>query len=135
MSWRDDVTTWMRAFASCVRERDFARGRELFADDVSSFGTAARRARGLAVLERDQWRRVWPETEGFEFDVDTMDVVASDDRSLVAVLAGWQSRGVAEDGTTFPRRGRATVLLARRPGAPHGYEAVHSHFSLVPDPA
>ncbi len=133
MTRQHDVGSWMKAFAACVRERAYERGRALFADDVSSFGTVARRARGLSVLEEGQWRQVWPRTEGFDFDEASMEVIESDDGSLIAVLAAWESRGKDDDGRTFPRRGRATLLLAFRPDAPFGYEAVHSHFSFVPE--
>lgn len=129
----EDIRVWMDTFAACVRGRDYERGRSLFADDVSSFGTVARRAQGLRALEQGQWRQVWPATEGFDFDGDTMEVLPSDDGSLVAVLADWASRGVGEDGRRFPRRGRATLILALEPEAPLGYEAVHSHFSFLPD--
>lgn len=133
MTRLEDIRAWTAAFAACVRERDFARGRSLFAVDVSSFGTVARRAQGLRALERDQWRRVWPVTEGFDFDGDTLEVLPATDGSLVVVLADWASRGVAENGETFPRRGRATLILAPRPASPLGYEAVHSHFSFLPE--
>src|SRR5256886_2118900 len=45
------------------------------------------------------------------------------------VAAPWDSRGVRPDGTTFPRPGRLTVVLARREGR---WLAVHTHFSLTP---
>jgi len=48
--------------------------------------------------------------------------------ALLCVVAPWDSLGVNRDGTTFPRPGRATLLLVRR----ERWVAVHSHFSLAP---
>ena len=42
------------------------------------------------------------------------------------------AQGRRDDGSTFERPGRATVILEQRDGA---LKALHTHFSLVPRPA
>ncbi len=51
------------------------------------------------------------------------------DRAWIA--APWTSRGTRADGTTFPRPGRCTIAFERRDGR---WLAVHTHFSLTPQP-
>jgi ketosteroid isomerase-like protein len=45
-------------------------------------------------------------------------------------MAMWESTGYDEKGKEFPRRGRATVVLARSDGR---WAAIHTHLSLLPD--
>jgi ketosteroid isomerase-like protein len=120
---------WLRSMQARVRARDYAGARELFAADVTGFGTVAGAAAGLDELERLQWRRVWPRTRDFAFDLDGARTFERD--GLVGVAARWTSTGLADDGTTFPRSGRATLLLDRRGDR---LVAVHSHFSTAPAP-
>ena len=49
---------------------------------------------------------------------------------MAVAIVPWTSTGIAEDGTRFPRPGRATIVLERsQPGAP--WVGVHTHFSLA----
>jgi len=119
---------WLMSFQECVRAQDFVRARTMFAANVIGFGTRADIAVGLDALERDQWRQVWPRIRDFAFQVDALHCFGGD-RGL-CIMVPWASLGVGGDGSTFPRAGRATIMLAP-PGS--AWVAVHTHFSLEPD--
>ena len=118
---------WLRALQACVRARDFDGGRRLCAPDVIAFGTVADFVEGVDRVMERQWRRVWPTIRDFTIRIDEARGAVQGDQAWVA--APWDSRGVHPDGTTFPRPGRLTVVLARREGR---WLAVHTHFSLTP---
>lgn len=130
-----DPIAWLEAFAGHVRDRDLEAGRRLFAPATTGFGTRAARVDGLDDLVDRQWRPIWTSTQGFRFDVDDAVVAAAADGSQTTVAATWSSEGVADDDTTFARRGRATLVLVPDPASPVGLVAVHSHFSEDPDPS
>ena len=123
----DSVTAWLRDFAACVRAGDFDRGRILCSQNIVSFGTVAHIAVGLEQLINQQWSRVWNVTRDFEFDYEHMHIDASDDLAWVA--APWTSRGFAEDGSSYLREGRATIVLRRERD---GWRGIHTHFSTRP---
>lgn len=126
-----DAIAWLEAFAARVRARDIDGGRALFSDACHSFGTRGEVLDGLDDLVERQWRPTWMTTQGFTFESSTIRVELAADGSLAVATACWASDGLHPDGTTFPRRGRATLVLARREdGAPI---AVHSHFSESPE--
>lgn len=119
------VEEWFETFGRLVAAEEFAPARALVADDVVSFGTAAELVEGIDHLVDDQWRRIWPNIEAFEF----RDVRArgEDDRAWGGVT--WTSTGFDEAGEPYHRPGRATVTFERRDGR---WLAVHTHFSLYP---
>jgi ketosteroid isomerase-like protein len=123
----DEVRRWLLAMQESVRDADFEAARELFSPEVFSFGTVAATADGLGTLERDQWRAVWPHTREFSFDLDEARTLAFRESACVAVP--WRSQGVRSDGSTFARRGRASLLLVR---SGDRLVAAHSHFSMWP---
>jgi len=123
---RARIRDWLETMEDCVRGRDFECARELFAADALSFGTYATRASGRAALEQCQWRIVWPHTRGFSFALEQMRCFGGPAGFCVAIT--WESLGVRDDGTTFSRCGRATLVLA----GCERLQAVHSHFSLDP---
>ncbi len=118
---------WLRDFATCVRARDFDRGRTLCSQNIVSFGTVVHIAVGLEQLINQQWSHVWNATQGFDFDYEHMHIGASDDLAWVA--APWASRGFAEDGSSYLREGRATIVLRREHD---GWRGIHTHFSTRP---
>ena len=120
---------WLRAWQTCVRAVDFAGGRALCAPDIVAFGTVAPFVQGLDVVEKEQWRRVWPVIRDFTLDVDRARGAVAGDRGWIA--ATWDSLGTLPDGGTFPRPGRCTLAFERRHGR---WLATHTHFSLVPSP-
>jgi len=69
-----------------------------------------------------------PAIREFTFRLDDVRCIGND--ALLCVIVPWDSLGVDRDGTTFSRPGRATLLLVRR----ERWVAVHSHFSLAPEP-
>ena len=118
---------WLSALERCVRALDYASARPLFAPEVQAFGTYATIVDGRDALEREQWRHIWPAIREFTFRRAEAHCVGND--TMLGVVVPWDSLGVDPDGTTFPRPGRATLVLVRRDGV---WVAVHSHFSLAP---
>jgi ketosteroid isomerase-like protein len=119
--------TWLEIFSGYVREVDYASARPMWHPDVVVFGThrdlVANREAAIAA----QWDNVWPKTANFGFDLSRTRVMASDDRTMVVVIAPWTSTGFHEDGARFERPGRATLVFGRDGD---GWMVVHSHMSL-----
>lgn len=121
---------WLAEMEACVRAVDYARCRAIFAPDAVGFGTRAAAAVGLDALERDQWRHVWGRIRGFTFRVAELHCGRHGDGLWLA--CPWGSEGRGPDGAWRHRPGRITAVLERRDGR---WLAVHTHHSLVPDPA
>lgn len=121
------VERWLAEFADAVRRRDFAAGRVMFFEGVTSFGTVAGRADEIDDLQSRQWERVWPFTRGFHFVDGTIRIDVSGSRAWAT--AEWRSEGIAADGRSFPRSGRATLILHEHAS---GWLAHHTHFSFDP---
>jgi ketosteroid isomerase-like protein len=124
----DAAMTWLGEMQDCVRERDFARARSIFAQDVVGFGSRASMLIGLDALERDQWRHVWPAIEDFTFEI--AELACGTSGILIWIACPWTSRGKGTDGTRQPRPGRMTAVLERNDGQ---WLAIHSHHSLAPE--
>jgi ketosteroid isomerase-like protein len=122
-----EIRAWFETLQRCVRAVDYATARAIFAPDVVSFGTRADLVRGLDALQAQQWSGVWPMIAGFTFDLERLHV--AEDGAVAWAAVVWTSTGFQEDGTPFPRPGRATVAFARRDGR---WLATHTHFSLNP---
>ena len=120
------VEAWLREFEAACRARDFTSGRRLFAEDAVAFGTWATAVSGLANIEREQWRNVWPRIREFRFEERPV-TAATGDAGWVA--AAFSSEATGPDGQPFRRSGRATFVLTRRDGQ---WRCVHSHVSLLP---
>jgi ketosteroid isomerase-like protein len=125
------VREWLAGWGSEVAAVDFDTAEPRFADDVVGFGTKATVARGRTRLRAEQWSQVWPHIDGFRFDAEGGDVWISPDRLQAVIAAEWHSTGRTPDGDTFPRGGRATVVLMRRT-LDEDWLGVHTHFSLRP---
>lgn len=126
----EPLRLWLAEWQECVRTQDFPGGRALCAPDLLAFGTRAEAVQGLDAVEEQQWRPVWPRIRDFTVDIAGARGAVEGTRAWVA--ARWDSRGQRPDGTTFRRPGRLTVAFERREGR---WLAVHTHFSLSPDPA
>ena len=124
------IRDWLLEMQSCVRAVDYGRARALFLPDVVGFGTYGGVLVGLDTLEAEQWRQVWPTIRDFNFRLAEARMGAED--NLAWVACPWYSLGTRPDGSTFPRPGRMTVILARREGR---WAAAHTHFSLYPPTA
>jgi ketosteroid isomerase-like protein len=127
-----EIHAWLAAFARCVREQDFAGARALFAPEVRAFGTVAHAVSGIDELLERQWRPVWTATHAFDFDPDAAARVVSlsPDGELAWVASRWSSMGGSPSGDGA-RHGRATLVLCAHAS---GWLAVHTHFSLDPEP-
>ncbi len=123
----EEILTWIQRFARCVRDRTYEQARPLFDEGVYSFGTVAYRAVGLDDLVSSQWRQVWDDTQGFDFDYN--EARGWQEGDLVCVALPWSSAGKLSQGGKFERRGRATIILRR---VDRIWKAVHSHFSMNP---
>src|SRR5207247_9607920 len=104
---------WLQTFEATVRGRDFAGGRQLFADDAVAFGTWARAVAGLDNIVREQWENVWPRIRDFRFETDSRVRTAGES---AWIAGGWLTEVTGPDGHPFTRPGRATLVLGRREG-------------------
>ena len=125
------IRDWFATWDGYVRARDYENARDLFDPDVVGFGTHMRVVSGLEHLEQNQWRNVWGTIADFRFLVDEMQSGVSGDGLQAWAVVPWSSTGYNEDGSTFDRPGRATVIFTREtPTAP--WRAIHTHISLAP---
>lgn len=106
---------------------DYAAAEPLFADDVVGFGTRATVVSGRRALREQQWSGVWPNIRDFRFDLDGF--VHGGDGLVSWAVVTWTSIGFHEDGRSYERPGRATLVFEWRDGAT---VCRHSHFSLAP---
>jgi ketosteroid isomerase-like protein len=118
---------WLETFSGFVRAVDYASARPLFHPDILAFGTHRDVLPSLEAWVTSQWDNVWPKTDDFRFDLAAAHVLASDDGSMVVVIAPWTSTGFHPDGTRFDRPGRATMVFHK---TADGWLGVHSHLSL-----
>ncbi len=123
---------WLERFAALVRARDVSGALLLFSPDVAAFGTRVNVAFGLDELLSQQWEPIWTSTRDFDFDTGGRWEQRAGDGDLLVVACTWMSQGFDDDATPFPRRGRATVALARSSQNDTGWVAVHTHFSESP---
>ncbi|MBM85317.1 MAG: ketosteroid isomerase [Rhodospirillaceae bacterium] len=131
----EDVTSvraWLAAWEPCVQKVDFLPARALFDDTVASFGTQMDVVEGKRALERNQWRSVWPTIDDFKWDFDGMKIGVSPDRLMAFLITTWTSIGFKEDGSTYDRPGRTTVILSRGE-TKQDWLGIHTHFSLYPN--
>jgi ketosteroid isomerase-like protein len=118
---------WLETFSGYVREVDYAAARPLFHPDILAFGTHRDIISGLAAWQATQWDNVWPRTSDFLFDIAAARVLVSSDNTMATVLVPWTSTGYHQDGATFDRPGRATMVFQKQNGA---WLCTHSHMSL-----
>ena len=123
------VKMWVDDWGTEVASVDLTAARRRFIADVIAFGTFADVVVGLDRLHDEQWAQVWPKIDAFRFLTDDMEVLVSPDRLMAVAVVGWDSVGIAEDGSRFPRPGRATVVL-RRNTTDAAWLGTHTHFSL-----
>jgi ketosteroid isomerase-like protein len=125
------IRNWFSSWGDMVANVDFVSARALFHEDVIGFGTYMDVVRGLDRLESQQWRSIWPTIEGFTFLVDQLVVDVSEDGKQAYGIVPWTSTGFHEDGTSYVRPGRATVLFKRN-AVTDPWRAIHTHISLAP---
>ena len=123
------IRAWLTEFAGYVRNVDFAGGRTMCVPNLLIFGTYAEMVEGLDHAIEAQWKNIWPNIRNFSIKADQAKGEVAGNSAWVA--APWDSLGVREDGSTFYRPGRLTIILERRDGR---WLARHTHFSLTPTP-
>ncbi|HVZ79271.1 MAG TPA: nuclear transport factor 2 family protein [bacterium] len=127
---KDIAEQWLVRFQDCVRKQDYASARELFDPDVLGYGSRVHAVAGQRGLEAEQWSRVWPNIEGFTFQLDAMRVHGEAAHGVLSIAVPWTSTGIAPDQGRFERPGRSTLILRLKGG--DRWHCVHSHFSLLP---
>ena len=121
------VRQWFGLLGEYCANEDYESTRAIFADDVASFGTKADIVTGLDRLQTNQWEGIWPNIQNFRFDLNN--IVSGGSDGLAWGIATWTSIGFDEVKKSYPRPGRATVVLERQQMT---WVAVHTHFSLNP---
>jgi ketosteroid isomerase-like protein len=124
---REFFIRWLETFSGYVRDVDYAAARPLFHPDVLAFGTHRDIISGLATWQNTQWDNVWPKTSDFRFDTAVARVLVSTDNTMATVIVPWTSTGYHQDGSSFDRPGRATMMFHRHNGM---WLCTHSHMSL-----
>jgi ketosteroid isomerase-like protein len=128
---RKSVADWYQLWGDRVAAVNFKAVREMFTEDAIAFGSKVTMMTSREILERDQWRAIWPTIEDYRYDLSTLNVVISPDRLMAMGAVMFRSTGIHKDGSKYERIGRATVTLQRTAvGAP--WICNHSHVSLVP---
>jgi len=125
------VRTWFETLAEHVRAVDFAGARPIFAPDMIAFGTFTDFMTGRDAAEQQQWRNVWQHIDNFRFRPDIRAIV-SPDRLQAVGMAIFDSTGYRQDGTSYDRPGRATVVFIRDSVGAQ-WLAQHTHLSLFRD--
>ncbi|CAH1658225.1 MAG: nuclear transport factor 2 family protein [Chelatococcus sp.] len=129
----DDIAAirdWFARLNIQVNALDFTGARDWVSDDFVAFGTFADFLVGKDDAERNQWRNVWSTIKDFHIRLDEIHGFISPDRLFAVGLAFFDSTGFREDGTPFPRQGRATVSFVRDKVG-DAWVANHSHMSLM----
>ena len=124
----DSIAQWLNEWQDRIRAADTSGARHLFDDRVIAFGTRANHVRNLDRLERDQWERVWPRTQGFTFLLEEAVCIISSDGLMACVALPWESF-VESNGELIRRPGRSSILLGRT-SLEDPWLARHTHFSL-----
>ena len=124
------IRAWLTEFQGHVRAVDYDAGKKMCAPEMLAFGTYAEMVEDIDQVIDAQWRKIWPTIRNFTIKVDQARGAVDGNKAWVA--APWDSLGVRDDGSTFHRPGRLTMILERRDGR---WLARHTHLSLTPTPA
>ena len=76
---RKSITEWFRIWGELVGGVNFKAVREMFTEDAIAFGSKVTMVTSREVLERDQWRAIWPTIEDYRNDLSTLHIVVSPD--------------------------------------------------------
>ena len=61
------IKLWFELWESYVQNKDFETAKNLFHDEVVTFGTWMDVVQGLEKLCNHQWKNIWPTITNFEF--------------------------------------------------------------------
>ncbi|WP_278313801.1 YybH family protein [Lolliginicoccus levis] len=127
----DDLIAWFRDWEQHINNVDLDAARTMFHSEVVGFGTHKPLLLGIDELANKQWAAIWGSMSGFRFLLGESRTWQAPDGLTGWGICPWTSTGYAEDGTAFPRPGRATVLFARG-SMEDPWLAIHTHISLAP---
>lgn len=119
------IVEWFQKLGRYCASVDYRSARAIFAEDVLSFGTRADIVSGLGHLQMNQWEGIGPNIQDFLINMET--IHSGGDQHNAWGVATWTSTGFHDDGSSFERPGRATVILEHRQDS---WLSVHTHFSL-----
>lgn len=125
------IIEWLKEWAAAIRENDLSRGRSLFSDNASGFGTITFMTHSLDDLVKRQWTDIWSKTRDFDFEWDQIKIHASGDGLQAAIQSPWSSIGKDEKEQDRRRNGRATIVLTRSSKSDE-WKCIHTHFSMWP---
>lgn len=125
---KDEVIKWLDSWQDLINSVQYEQARSLFSDDVIAFGTVAGVMEGLSDLESRQWRHVWHRIKDFCFEKSTAVIFSEPNSAMATVCCLWHSLGKTQS-SWYERRGRVTLVLARKSGS---ILCLHSHFSMEP---
>jgi hypothetical protein len=123
------VKLWFDVWEEYVQDRNFELAKNIFDNEVVSFGTWLDVVEGLDQLCSGQWKNIWPTINNFKFLTDTLFIQISPDRLFVNAILVWNSLGYDQKQNSFLRTGRATVTL-KRVNLNSNWKGIHTHFSL-----
>ena len=126
---RDSLRAWVDEFSGHVAACEFDDAAKQYHRNVLSFSSFEDIVVGIDQFVDAQWRRVWPSMTDFRLETESMRTMVSPDRLMGVAMATWTSTGYHEDGSTFDRPGRCTIVL-RRDSIDAPWYGVHGHFSL-----
>jgi ketosteroid isomerase-like protein len=126
------VRQWFQRLQLHVQTVDLVGARNLFAEDVVTFGSFNPFTIGREATENEQWRTVWGRIDRFRWDLDGLRTIISGDRCTAIGMAVFSSTGYTESGTPYARPGRATVVFGRG-AVGEEWMAQHMHVSLFRD--
>ncbi|MGU3576558.1 YybH family protein [Brucellaceae bacterium C25G] len=124
------IRAWFERLNQQVNALDYTGARDWVSEDFIAFGTFADFIVGIDQAEQNQWRNVWSKIKDFNIRLDEIEGFTSPDRLLGVGLAFFDSVGFNEDGSTFTRKGRATVTFTRNKIG-DDWIVNHSHMSLL----
>ena len=126
------IKTWFDTWSGYVANVDYEAARPMFDEGLVAFGTWMDVVEGRETVIENQWMSIWGTIKDFQFLTDTLQVRISPDRLFAIAVLIWDSTGFHEDGSSYPRPGRATVGMRRDSlGAP--WMGIHTHLSLNRD--
>jgi ketosteroid isomerase-like protein len=128
---RRSISDFFARLGALVGQVDFRRARDLYTDDVISFGSLGKMMTSRDALEAGQWRAVWPTLADYTHDLSTLEVIVSPDRLMAMGAVMARTLGIHKDGSHFDRPVRVTATLMRE-AVDNPWFMTHTHVSLVP---
>ena len=127
----NEIKAWLVKFQECVQSVDYATARKMFDPDCYCFGSLAEKVFSLDELIEKQWSQIWPNCQGFQFNLDEIHMEICQEGDMACAMVPWTSIGFHPDGNPFERPGRVTILLKKNPSTKN-WVALHTHYSLKP---